>query len=96
MHHTLATKMPVLSSQLHRPLDLTEIDATRSNSPDLADSQPEDENWSWPAAEARLKKAFDKGGYSGWAQAAIVEVEAEARSERLKRQRSRAELEHKS
>jgi hypothetical protein len=84
MRYTLATKLPGLSSQIRRPLDLTEVDAASSDSG----------VWSWPAAEARLKEAFEKGGYSGWAQAAFAEMEAEVRAERIKRQNSRAGQEH--
>ena len=43
------------------------------------------EEWSWPAAEARLKAAFDANGFYGWAEAAMRELEAEGRVERAKR-----------
>ena len=43
------------------------------------------EEWSWPAAEARLKAAFDAHGFYGWAEAAMRELEAEGRVERAKR-----------
>jgi hypothetical protein len=42
--------------------------------------------WNWPDAEERLKEAFDTGGLSGWAAAAIREVEAERRAEKAKRE----------
>ena len=76
MHHTLATRIPVLSLQIHRPLD-----PANESPPDGGDM-----SWNWPAAEARLKEAFDQGGLSRWIETALREVEAEARVERLKRE----------
>ena len=36
--------------------------------------------WSLPAAEARLKDAFERGGWSEWASTLLGELEAEART----------------
>lgn len=46
-----------------------------------------DEEWTWEEAEKRLKKAYDQGGFTLWAQMALRELEAEARVERVRRQR---------
>ena len=43
------------------------------------------EAWSWSAAQARLSQAYDNGGFQGWAEAALQELEAEAEIERRKR-----------
>jgi len=45
------------------------------------------EQWTWPEAEERLKRAYEEGGIGLWAQVALREVEAEARVEREKRER---------
>ena len=39
------------------------------------------------AAEKRLKRAYDKGGFPSWARTALQEVDPEARVERVRRQR---------
>ena len=42
--------------------------------------------WKWEDAESRLRAAYDKDGFSGWAEAALKELEAEGELERLKRE----------
>jgi hypothetical protein len=46
-----------------------------------------DEGWKWVEAEKRLKRAYDEGGFPLWARTAMREAEAEARLERVRRQR---------
>ena len=90
MREAVLTRMPVLSSRIHRPPELDDGDAllpppsNPAASPSLS-SADAGEEWSWPAAEKRLKDAFDKHGFYGWAAAAMQELEAEGRIERAKR-----------
>lgn len=42
-------------------------------------------SWSWDAAEGRLREAFDRGGFTEWAEAAVTELEEEGKVERRKR-----------
>jgi len=42
--------------------------------------------WKWEDAENRLRAAYDNDGFSGWAEAALKELEAEGELERLKRE----------
>ena len=74
--------MPVLSSRIHRTPDVEDGDVLL---PPPSSSLTEGEEWSWPAAEQRLKEAFDKYGFYGWAATAMQEMEAEGRLERSKR-----------
>ncbi|KAI0360248.1 hypothetical protein OH77DRAFT_1418120 [Trametes cingulata] len=93
MRSAILTRMPVLSARIHRapapeedePLALEEAPATTPAPESFTLSQAEIEEWSWPAAERRLKDAFEKEGFSGWAAAALRELEAEGRLERSKR-----------
>ncbi|KAH7922916.1 hypothetical protein BV22DRAFT_1036976 [Leucogyrophana mollusca] len=82
MRHAMLTKMPILSSRIHRPPDLEE----NGNEQVPPQSSIGNAEWNWSDAENRLKEAFDKGGFYGWATAAAGEVEAEAQVERAKRQ----------
>jgi len=45
-----------------------------------------DRAWKWEDAENRLRAAYDKDGFSGWAEAALKELEAEGELERLRRE----------
>lgn len=79
--------MPLLSSRIHRSPDPEDhgLDSD-STPPNLQVGTGEDEvPWSWPAAEERLKAAFERDGFSGWGEAIMRELEAEGRVERLKR-----------
>lgn len=40
------------------------------------------QSWTWPEAERRLTEAFERGGFSEWAECAIHELEAEGKAER--------------
>jgi len=88
MRQLVRTNMPILSSQIHRPLGLSEEQASsKALVPavtGISDSQVAE--WNWPDAEARLKKAFGEGGLQEWVRAAMMELEIESRSERMKRQ----------
>lgn len=41
--------------------------------------------WSWPAAQSRLAEAYERGGITQFAEAAVSELEAESELERHKR-----------
>ena len=41
--------------------------------------------WSWPAAQSRLAEAYERGGITQFAEAAVGELEAELERERHKR-----------
>ena len=43
-----------------------------------------DPTWKWEDAEERLRVAYDQGGFSGWAEAALKELEAERKLEHEK------------
>lgn len=79
MRSAILAKIPGLSARLHRPPDTSYAYIVDT-------SESRELEWSWPDAEKRLKGAFERGGLSGWAVAAIREVEAEARAERAKRE----------
>jgi hypothetical protein len=78
------TKLPVLSARIHRSADAE----LQSSSPShLRDINEIELGWNWSEAENRLAEAYDKGGLSGWAQAALRELEAEWRVEKLRREK---------
>ena len=77
--------MPILSSRIHRQPETEDGDSLLPpDLPPLSVADAADE-WTWPAAEKRLREAFDKDGFYGWAAAAMQELEAEGRIERAKR-----------
>lgn len=85
-------KMPVLSSRIHRPPAEEDHTATIWNDPTtaktphiVASEGTGQTEWAWSDAEKRLTAAFERDGFSGWAQAAMQELEAEGRAERQKR-----------
>lgn len=91
MRVLVRTKLPVLSSRIHRPPADEDHTATIRNDPAHVEA-PEitlDSNahadWAWPDAEKRLSAAYERDGFSGWAQAALQELEAEGRAERRRR-----------
>jgi hypothetical protein len=45
----------------------------------------DDEEWNWPAAQARLVAAYEGGGIAQFAETAVRELEAESQLERRKR-----------
>jgi hypothetical protein len=45
----------------------------------------DESGWNWPAAQARLAAAYERGGVAQFAEAAVGEVEAELELERRKR-----------
>ena len=77
-------KIPMLSSRIHRPPE----------SEDDGEAGPQiqtalngiDPAWKWEDAERRLRAVYDKDGFSGWAEAALRELEAEGELERLRRE----------
>lgn len=94
MRLAVLTRLPVLSSRIHRPPEPEDGDALlpppqalRSESSDTlsTSAQPTSDEWSWAAAEQRLRVAFEKHGFTGWAAAVMQELEAEGRVERAKR-----------
>jgi len=83
MRSFMWSSVPDLTARIHRP-PMTEDerqDVYLVSLPGL------EEQWSWEAAEVRLKKAYDEGGFSLWAQTALRELEAEVRVERTRRQK---------
>ncbi|KAI0777813.1 hypothetical protein BD413DRAFT_519828 [Trametes elegans] len=92
MRVAVLNRLPALSARIHRPPAPDEGDlATLSESlsdpttTSLSLSHTDAEDWNWPEAERRLKEAFEKDGFTGWAAAALRELEAEGRLERSKR-----------
>jgi len=74
-------KMPMLSSRIHLPPENEDNGEAGRQIQTLSDS-----TWKWEDAEERLKAAYDEGGFSGWAEAALKELEAEGELERLRRE----------
>jgi len=88
MRYLLWASVPSLASRIHRP---PETEEERHQIHDFAPFGIEggsstDEEWTWEKAERRLKQAYEEGGLPLWSQAALREVEAEARIERIKRE----------
>jgi len=81
MRSIFQTTVPGLRSRLYRP---PETDDDRY---ELQTQAAIEQDWSWEEAEERLKKAYEEGGITDWAQTALRELEAEARVERTKRDR---------
>lgn len=84
--------MPMLSERLHRPSevegDTIPLPKDPSYTPHVHITNGEHvTEWSWSDAERRLKMAYEKDGFSGWAQAALEELEAERIAEKNKRDR---------
>jgi len=90
MRSFMVTKMPILSSRIHRRPEVTD-GPSGEDSPSVLSTQPRIEvhesalEWSWQDAQQRLSDAYEKDGFSGWAEAAMRELEAEAHAERAKR-----------
>lgn len=74
-------KLPMISSRIHRPPESEDNVEAGQRVQTLADTP-----WRWEDAEKRLRDAYDKGGFSGWAEAASKELEAEGELERLRRE----------
>ncbi|KAI0674699.1 hypothetical protein C8Q78DRAFT_1076302 [Trametes maxima] len=89
MRLAILNHMPMLSSRIHRPPapedDDSSVSSAASSDTLLSLSEADVEGWTWTAAEQRLREAFDKDGFSGWAAAALRELEAEGQLERSKR-----------
>lgn len=79
MRELLTEKMPMLSSRIRRlPESEEEGEVTRQAQ---VFSDGVDPTWKWEDAEERLRVAYDQGGFSGWAEAALKELEAERKLE---------------
>jgi len=76
--------IPLLSSRIHRVAE-SEGDEEGGQQVQKILSGV-DPAWKWEDAEDRLRAAYDKDGFSGWAEAALKELEAEGELERLKRE----------
>lgn len=91
MRSLVLTHMPELMARLHRAPTNDDHIATILNSPSGPDAKivinevTHETEWNWPDAEQRLTSAFDHGGFSGWAEAVLLELEAEGKLERRKR-----------
>ncbi|KAH9830098.1 uncharacterized protein C8Q71DRAFT_799483 [Rhodofomes roseus] len=85
MRFFIMHRMPFLSSRIHRPPN-PENSGDGSEVPRLRVDQGSGTiEWTWPDAERRLKTAYEEGGFMGWAEAALQEIEAEGELERSKR-----------
>ena len=86
MRSTLQTTVPGLRSRLYRP---PETDDERYEIQTQGVTLPSaiEPDWNWEEAEERLKKAYEEGGITLWAQIALRELEAEAAVERTRRDR---------
>ncbi len=98
MRLTLLTKWPLLASRIHRasdsaplsppaslPVTIPAHSASDRDAPPSPSIVPQAEEWTWPAAQARLAAAYEHGGVARFAEAAAGELEAEAELERCKR-----------
>ncbi|TCD71026.1 hypothetical protein EIP91_000525 [Steccherinum ochraceum] len=94
MRQLIMTRMPVLSSRIHRapdaddhPADWIPVDPNGHtfNTQVTESEKSEQVEWSWPAAEERLGMAYQERGVRGWAEAVMHELEAEGQTERKKR-----------
>jgi len=82
MRHIILTKLPSFSRRIHRrPLDGDDDGESPVSAPD----SDADLDWKWSEAEERLETALDKGGPYAWAEAAMREMEHEARKTRRER-----------
>lgn len=75
MRHAIHTKLSFLTYRIQRrpPGMSSQVDS----------SSDADAEWEWPEAEDRLDRALEKGGPYAWIEAAMKEVEHEARNERI-------------
>ena len=78
-------KLPMLSSRIHQPSEGEGGGEVGQQVQMLLDGV--DPAWKWEDAEKRLGAAYEAGGFSGWAEAALKELEVEGELERLKRER---------
>ena len=85
MRKILTEKMPILSSRIHRLVG-SEADGEAGQQVQTVQEGGIDSTWTWEDAEMRLRAAYEKNGFSGWAEAAMKELEAEGELERLKRE----------
>jgi hypothetical protein len=99
MRLSLLTKWPLLTSRIHRasdsaplppPVSLPVTIPTASPLPDVpppttTTAVPDVDGWNWPAAQARLAAAYERGGVAQFKEAAVGELEAEVELERRKR-----------
>ena len=83
MRSIFQTTIPSLRSRLYRPPETDD----EFYGVQAAVSSTIEEEWNWAEAEERLKKAYEEGGITVWAQTALRELEAETRVERSKRNR---------
>jgi len=77
-------KIPMLSSRIHRPPESEDDDEAGQQVQTVLDGVGP--AWKWEDAEKRLRAAYDKDGFYGWAEAALRELEAEGELERLRRE----------
>ncbi|KDQ53717.1 hypothetical protein JAAARDRAFT_136552, partial [Jaapia argillacea MUCL 33604] len=91
MRETMLTKLPKLASRLHRPVEL-DPETVSVSSQIECDIETTRQAWSWQEAEKRLTDAYERDGISGWAEAAMREVEEEGKIERAKRRLENASV----
>lgn len=76
----------MLSSRIHRQPGVEVGDGAEQQARAPPDGDV-DATWRWEDAEVRLRVAYDKAGFSGWAGAALKELESEGEQERSRRER---------
>lgn len=77
-------KIPMLSSRIHQPPESEDDGEAGQQVQTVLDGA--DSAWKWEDAEKRLRAAYDKDGFYGWAEAVLRELEAEGELERLRRE----------
>ena len=82
MRAMLAIKMPLISSRIQNLHVYSDEDSIPE-----AVSQ-----WTWESARERLQAVYDNEGFLAWSEAALEEMEIEARLERFKRRQLDARL----
>ncbi|KAF9018401.1 hypothetical protein BDZ89DRAFT_1140014 [Hymenopellis radicata] len=80
MRSMLAHRMPVITSRIHNL-------HTYSDEDDTPDSVSQ---WNWVATRQRLQEIYDTEGFLAWSEAALEEMEIEARLERFHRKQADA------
>jgi len=85
MRSILQMTVPGLRTRLHRPPETDDERYQIEKEAVLPLPTALEQEWNWEEAEERLRKAYEEGGITVWAQTALTELEAEATAERAKR-----------
>lgn len=85
MRQILLERIPWLSRRIHLSDKETELQYSASSDEHPERTPHSSGEWTWDAAEDRLRVAFERGGVYAWAESALREMEEEAKAERKKR-----------